>query len=522
MASQTHADTIYLDGETLTPETLVALSNGKLKIDLTPEAWNQVQLSRNMIDEIAENDTPVYGINTGFGNFAHVSIPKKTLSDLQKNLIVSHAAGTGAPLSIERTRMLSALRVNVLSKGYSGIKPSTLKTMISMFNNSTLSYVPVKGTVGASGDLAPLSHLALGMLGYGKVWNPKVGAYEDAAKVLKEFGIEPVVLGPKEGLALINGTQFITSLGSEAVVRAENACKAADIITALSLEVLKGTVKPMDPKIHAARPHSGQIEVARRIRSIVLADGAKSELSMSHHDCKKVQDSYTLRCTPQVHGICNDTVAFTKGILTTEINSATDNPMIFHTTKESISGGNFHGEYPAKALDYLAIGIHELSSISERRIERLVNPALSGLPAFLVREGGLHSGFMIAHCTAAALVSENKVLCHPASVDSISTSAAQEDHVSMGGFAARKALEVVENVEKVLAIELLCACQALDLQRPLKTVGVLEKVHAYVRGKEGCGVVAWDEDRYMAPDIEAAWEFIKSGKLVEIGQEAWK
>ncbi|KAJ3246826.1 hypothetical protein HDU78_006133 [Chytriomyces hyalinus] len=515
-------NTLYLDGETMTPEDLFALSKGNLKIDLTPEAWTNVGLSRDMIEDIAANEKPVYGINTGFGNFAHVSIPKKTLSDLQRNLIVSHAAGTGAPLTIERTRMLSALRINVLSKGFSGIKPSTLKTMIAMFNNSTLSYVPIKGTVGASGDLAPLSHLALGMIGEGKVWNPKVGEYQDAKKVLAEFGIEPVVLGPKEGLALINGTQFITSLGSEAVVRGENACKAADIITALSLEVLKGTVKPMDERIHKARPHTGQIEVARRIRTIVGSDGGKSELSMSHHDCKKVQDSYTLRCTPQVHGICNDTVAFTKGILTTEINSATDNPMIFHTTKESISGGNFHGEYPAKALDYLAIGVHELSSISERRIERFVNPTLSGLPAFLVREGGLNSGFMIAHCTAASLVSENKVLCHPASVDSISTSAAQEDHVSMGGFSARKALEVVENVEKVLAIELLCACQALDLQRPLKTVSVLEKVHAYLRSPEGCNVAAWDHDRYMAPDIERAWDFIRSGKLVEMVEDVWK
>ncbi|KAJ3295255.1 hypothetical protein HDU79_009576 [Rhizoclosmatium sp. JEL0117] len=512
---------IYLDGESLTPDDLVLLSKGTHNIDLTPEAWKNVQLARDMIDQIVEKDLPVYGINTGFGNFAHVSIAQKDLSELQRSLIVSHAAGTGAPLPIERTRMLSALRCNVLAKGYSGIRVSTLKTMIQMFNNSTLSLVPYKGTVGASGDLAPLSHLALGMLGEGKVWNPKINAFEDAKKVLKEFGIEPVVLGPKEGLALINGTQFITSLGSEAVVRAQNACEAADVITALSLEVLKGTVKPMDEKIHKARPHAGQIEVARRIKAVLTdkSSGVRSELGLSHANCKKVQDSYTLRCTPQVHGICNDTVAFTRGILTTEINSATDNPMIFHTTQESISGGNFHGEYPAKALDYLAIGIHELASISERRIERLVNPALSGLPAFLVKEGGLNSGFMIAHCTAAALVSENKVLCHPASVDSISTSAAQEDHVSMGGFSARKALEVVENVEKVLAIELLCACQALDLLRPLKSTSVLEKAYSYLRNE--LGVAPYDKDRFMAPDIEKAWEFVRSGKLVEICSEAW-
>ncbi|KAI9333987.1 L-Aspartase-like protein [Obelidium mucronatum] len=297
------------------------------------------------------------------------------------------------------------------------------------------------------------------MLGLGKVWNPKTNQFEEALKVLKEHNIEPVVLGPKEGLALINGTQFITSLGSEAVVRAENACKVADIVTAMTLEVLKGTIKPMDPKIHLARPHTGQIKVANRIRTLLTSetkDGSRSELGLSHANCKKVQDF--------IHS-----------------------PM--HPTK-SISGGNFHGEYPAKALDYLAIGIHELASISERRIERLVNPQLS-----------------------AALVSENKVLCHPASVDSISTSAAQEDHVSMGGFSARKALEVVENVEKVLAIELLCACQALDLLRPLKTVGVLEKAHSYLRNELGIG--------FMNPDIEAAWEFITSGKLVEIVEEVW-
>ncbi|KAJ3030290.1 UNVERIFIED_CONTAM: hypothetical protein HDU68_009561 [Siphonaria sp. JEL0065] len=513
---------VYLDGESLTPEVLVQLSKGTHEIDLTPEAWANVQKARDMIDEIVEKDLPVYGINTGFGNFAHVSIAKDDLSELQRSLIISHAAGTGAPLPIERTRMLSALRCNVLAKGYSGIKPSTLKTMIKMFNNSTLSLVPYKGTVGASGDLAPLSHLALGMLGLGQVWNPKANEFQDALKVLKEFDIEPVVLGPKEGLALINGTQFITSLGSEAVVRAENACKAADIIIAITLEVLKGTIKPMDEKIHLARPHTGQIKVARRIKTLLTSDsteGKRSELGESHANCRKVQDSYTLRCTPQVHGISNDTVAFTHGILTTEINSATDNPMIFHNTKESISGGNFHGEYPAKALDYLAIGVHELASISERRIERLVNPQLSGLPAFLVKEGGLNSGFMIAHCTAAALVSENKVLCHPASVDSISTSAAQEDHVSMGGFSARKALEVVENVEKVLAIELLCAFQALDLLRPLKTVSVLEKAHSYLRND--LGVKEWDKDRFMNPDIEKAWEFIRSGKLVEIVEDVW-
>ncbi|GAB5574117.1 histidine ammonia-lyase [Prionailurus iriomotensis] len=460
---------IALDGDSLTTEDLVNLGKGYYKIKLF------------------------------------------TLEELQVNLVRSHSSGVGKPLIPERCRMLLALRINVLAKGYSGISLETLKQVIEVFNGnamdpqtdpplrlgiyhraSCLPYVPEKGTVGASGDLAPLSHLALGLIGEGKMWSPKSG-WADAKYVLEAHGLKPVVLKPKEGLALINGTQMITSLGCEAVERASAIARQADIVAALTLEVLKGTTKAFDTDIHAVRPHRGQVEVAFRFRSLLDSDHHPSEIAESHRFCDRVQDAYTLRCCPQkkrVHGVVNDTIAFVKNIITTELNSATDNP----------------------ALDYLAIGVHELAAISERRIERLCNPSLSELPAFLVAEGGLNSGFMIAHCTAAALVSENKALCHPSSVDSLSTSAATEDHVSMGGWAARKALRVIEHVEQVLAIELLAACQGIEFLRPLRTTTPLEKVYDLVRSV----VRPWIKDRFMAPDIEAAHRLLLEQKVWEV------
>ncbi|XP_032272207.1 histidine ammonia-lyase [Phoca vitulina] len=502
---------IALDGETLTTEDLVNLGKGRYKIKLTPAAEKKVQKSREVIDSIVKEKTVVYGITTGFGKFARTVIPVSKLEELQVNLVRSHSSGVGKPLIPERCRMLLALRINVLAKGYSGISLETLKQVIEVFNASCLPYVPEKGTVGASGDLAPLSHLALGLIGEGKMWSPKSG-WADAKYVLEAHGLKPVVLKPKEGLALINGTQMITSLGCEAVERASAIARQADIVAALTLEVLKGTTKAFDTDIHAVRPHRGQIEVAFRFRSLLDSDHHPSEIAESHRFCDRVQDAYTLRCCPQVHGVVNDTIAFVKNIITTELNSATDNPMVFASRGETVSGGNFHGEYPAKALDYLAIGVHELASISERRIERLCNPSLSELPPFLVAEGGLNSGFMIAHCTAAALVSENKALCHPSSVDSLSTSAATEDHVSMGGWAARKALRVIEHVEQVLAIELLAACQGIEFLRPLRTTTPLEKVYDLVRSV----VRPWIKDRFMAPDIEAAHRLLVEQKVWEV------
>ncbi|XP_029457423.1 histidine ammonia-lyase isoform X1 [Rhinatrema bivittatum] len=504
---------ISVDGNSLTTGDLVNLGKGLYKIKLTPEAENRVRQSRDLIDSIIKEQKVVYGITTGFGKFARTVIPTSKLKELQENLVRSHSAGVGKPLSPDRSRMLLALRINVLAKGYSGISLETLHQVIEAFNASCLPYIPEKGTVGASGDLAPLSHLALGLIGEGKMWSPKSG-WADAKYVLQAHGLKPISLKPKEGLALINGTQMITSLGCEAVERADAITKQADIVAALTLEVLKGTTRAFDTDIHTLRAHPGQTEVAFRFRSLLDSDHHPSEIAESHRFCDRVQDAYTLRCCPQVHGVVNDTIAFVRNIIMTEINSATDNPMVFSERGETISGGNFHGEYPAKALDYLAIGVHELAAISERRIERLCNPSLSELPAFLVTEGGLNSGFMIAHCTAAALVSENKALCHPSSVDSLSTSAATEDHVSMGGWAARKSLRVIEHVEQVLAIELLAACQGIEFLRPLKTTTPLEKVYDLVRSV----VRPWMKDRFMAPDIEAAHRLLVDQKVWNVAE----
>ncbi|XP_059843794.1 histidine ammonia-lyase isoform X3 [Hypanus sabinus] len=453
---------IYLDGNHLTIEELVRLGRGLYKIKLTAEAEEKIKQSRLLLENIVKEHKVVYGITTGFGKFARTVIPHSKLKELQENLVRSHSAGVGEPLSPERCRMLLALRINVLAKGYSGISLETLDQVIQAFNASCLSYVPEKGTVGASGDLAPLAHLALGLMGEGKMWSPKSG-WADAKYVLQAHGLKPVSLKPKEGLSLINGTQMITSLGAEAVERATAIARQADIIAALTLEVLKGTTRAFDSDIHELRPHPGQVEVAFRFRSLLGSDHHPSEIAESHRFCNRVQDAYTLRCCPQ-------------------------------------------------ALDYLAIAVHELAAISERRIERLCNPSLSELPPFLVNEGGLNSGFMIAHCTAAALVSENKVLCHPSSVDSLSTSAATEDHVSMGGWSARKALKVIEHVEQVLSIELLAACQGIEFLRPLKTTTPLEKVYDLVRSV----VRPWIKDRFMAPDIDVVHRLLLEQKVWEV------
>jgi histidine ammonia-lyase len=518
---------IVLDGDNLDCETLYTIGyNPSVVVELAEESKERIKQSRQIVQDIVDKDAIKYGINTGFGNFATVKIGKDDLSDLQRNLIRSHSAGVGQPLTNERARMLLALRINVLAKGFSGISLSNTEALISALNKNCISYIPSKGTVGASGDLAPLAHMCLGMMGEGKMYNPTTTKYEDASKVLHEHGLTPIDLGAKEGLAMINGTQFITSLGAESTFRAHNLARTGDIVAALTLETLMGSNKAFDARIHRARNHSGQQKVAFRMRSLLFdhydpetkQHDQQSEIADSHKGCHRVQDAYTLRCIPQVHGIVHDSVAFSQSIIENELNSGTDNPMVFSDTTSSgivgfeehiVSGGNFHGEYPAKALDYLAIGIHELANMSERRIARMTDTNLSGLPAFLVRDGGLNSGFMIAHCTASSLVSENKVLVHPASSDTLSTSASKEDHVSMGGMSATKSLTVVENVEHVVAIELLCACQALDFLRPLKTTRALEAVYELVRSK----VKFFDKDRHMSPDIEAAHELIRTGQV---------
>lgn len=501
-------EVLALDGNSLTPEDLLSIGRGMYRIKLTKESEEKVKDSRTLVEEILKENKVVYGITTGIGNFANTVIPKDKLSQLQVNIIRSHSAGVGRPLTVQTTRMLLALRINVLAKGYSGISLKTLQQIVDAFNANCLSWVPEQGTVGASGDLAPLAHLALGLMGEGKMWSPETG-WGDAKYVLEAHNLKPISLGPKEGVALINGTQLITAIGAEALERAQIIARQGDVVAALSLEVLKGTSRAFDEGVHKIRPHVGQNLVAKRLRSLLHSSVHPSEVAESHRFCNRVQDAYTLRCCPQVHGIVHDTIRFVREIISTEMNSATDNPIVFSETGEIISAGNFHGEYPAKALDYLAIGIHELASMSERRIERLVNPATSGLPAFLINEGGLNSGFMMAHVTAAALVSENKVLCHPSSVDSLSTSAATEDHVSMGGMAARKALSIVENVEHVVAIELLAACQAIEFLRPLRTTTPLEEVYKLVRSV--CEPL--ERDRFMAPDIEAVAQLLRDDSV---------
>ncbi|KAJ8050403.1 Histidine ammonia-lyase [Holothuria leucospilota] len=502
-------EVIILDGESLTPEKLVKLSTGNYQIDISPQAWDRVAKSRAVVDKILREKRVVYGISTGFGSFATVVISPDKLSLLQENLIRSHSAGVGKPFSPEHTRKLLALRINVLVKGCSGVSKETLKKLIAAFNASCLPWIPEKGTVGACGDLAPLAHLALGMMGEGKMWSPETG-WGDAGEILKKKGLQPVQLLAKEGLALINGAQLITALGAEAVERARKIARQADIICALTLEVLEGCTAAYKKAVHDIRPHKGQGVVAGRLRSLLHSDLHPSQITKANKNMR-VQDAYSLRCTPQVHGVVNDTIDFVSGIITTEMNSATDNPLVITEEGEIVSAGNFHGEYPAKVLDYLAIGVHELANISERRTERLINPSLGGLPAFLVKEGGLNSGFMIAHCTAAALVSENKVLTHPASVDSLPTSAGQEDHVSMGGFAARKALEVVEHVEQVLAIELLAACQGMEFRKPLETTAPLQAVYNLVRTV----VKPLEGDRVMSTDIDAVTKLLQTEQVWE-------
>jgi len=515
---------IVLDGDSLTPWILYDIGhNPSIHVTVSTTALNRIQASRSVIQTVIDSQETVYAVNTGFGSFSSVRISDNQLCQLQLNLIRSHAAGVGKPMPIALTRMLLALRINVLAKGYSGISKENVLKLVNFLNLNCIPVVPSQGTVGASGDLAPLSHLVLGFLGEGEIWQTErgVGTKVPAMVALQKHGLAPMCLGPKEGLALINGTQLIVAYGTEAFVRAVNVARQADIVASLSLEALQGTLAAYHPQIHEARPHRGQIEVAHRQRSVLYPI---SDINRSHKNCGRVQDSYTLRCVPQVHGIVHDTLRFVDSILRTEMNSGTDNPMVFtdflalddngkpvmKKSARMISGGNFHGEYPAKVLDYLAIAVSELGSISERRIEKMINPSLSnGLPAFLTTNGGLNSGFMIPHCTAAALVSENKVLVHPASTDSLSTSAAKEDHVSMGGFAARKSLDVVINVENILGIELFAACQAIHLLRPLKTTEALEKVVQLVRK----GVKPVENDRYMAPDINYCSDLIRTNQV---------
>lgn len=503
---------IIINGRDLNLNNVSAVANDsllKITLSLSKDSILKMEKARNYVLELVEKGEPVYGINTGFGALSDKFIEKKDLKQLQFNLIRSHCTGVGEAFSKEVTRAIMLLRANCLSSGFSGVNPEIVQLLLDFLNNGIHPLIPSQGSVGASGDLAPLSHIALCLIGEGKV--EFKGNLIPSSEAIKAIGKKPVTLGPKDGLALINGTAIMAALASLAVTEAENLMTLADLISSMTLEGIQGTNKAYSPLITQLKPHPGQIDVASNMNAILSG----SEILESHLDCRKVQDPYSLRCIPQVHGSCRQTLYHTRDIVKTELNSVTDNPLIFVDEKKVISGGNFHGEALALTMDYLAMGLAEICNISERRIEKMMNPTFSDLPAFLVKESGLNSGLMIAHVTAAALASENKYLCHPASVDSIPTSTDKEDHVSMGPIAGRKLHNVIANTKNCLAIELLCSTQALEFRRPMKSSKCIEAIHDMVRGV----VPPIEEDRTLHTDIENIVALINDGKIISQAKE---
>jgi histidine ammonia-lyase len=488
----------------LTLEDVEAVAFGA-QPTLAAKARELAQQARTVVERKARADRPVYGVSTGFGALAEIKIPADQITQLQRNLILSHAAGVGKPLSRQETRAMMMLRAQTLAQGFSGARPEIIDVLLALLRAGIHPVVPEKGSVGASGDLAPLAHLALGMIGEGEVEHE--GRTVPAKEALARVGILPVQLECKEGLTLVNGTQAMTAVGSLALLNAERLCVLADIAGTMTLEGLSGLPVAFDARIHATRPHPGQAEVAAHLRALCRG----SALTTSHKS-HKVQDPYSLRCMPQVHGASRDALAYCRRVLETEINSATDNPLVFSHDDDILSGGNFHGQPLALALDFAAIALAEVGNISERRVEQMVNPALSGLPPFLTPQSGIHSGYMIAQVTAASLVNENKVLATPASVDSIPGSAVREDHVSMGMTSARKLREIVENVRAILAVELLCAAQAIDLREPERMSPAIGAAHAAVRRV----VPHLEEDRLLSRDLNAVLELVRSDVLLRV------
>jgi histidine ammonia-lyase len=499
---------IVLNGSDLTLDQIHQLVvNPSATISLSAEAISAMNRSRALVDQWVDENKIVYGVTTGFGEFANVFISKDQREELQENLILSHSAGTGNFLPDYIVRTIMLLRINALAKGHSGIRVSTVETLVSMYNNHIIPAVPEQGSVGSSGDLVQLSHIALALIGKGTI--QKDGKYYPSADVLKQHNLQPVRLTSKEGLALINGTQMMGAFGSIAVLEAQYLATIADISGAMTADALRSTDRAFDERIHNLRGFDGQKTSAKNLRTLLK----NSQIRESHREGdSRVQDAYSIRCMPQVHGASRDAINYVFSVLSKEINAANDNPLIFPDSNEYLEGGNFHGQPLALALDFLAIACAELANISERRIERLVNGALSGLPRFLATKGGVQSGMMIAQYSAASLVSENKVLCHPASVDSIPTSANQEDHNSMGSIAAQKCLKVVDNLRKVLAIELLCATQAIDFLRPLRSSESLENVYAEIRKL----VPFAETDRIIYHDIKAIETLLESKTLPSI------
>ncbi len=494
-------------GPPLSLDDIGSVANERQAVAVPEDVQERINAARKRVEEHLGPDKPlVYGINTGFGALAEVRIDAAQIQQLQLNLVRSHSCGVGEPLDNPTVRAVMLLRAQTLAQGYSGCRPQVVDQIAQCLNAQIHPIIPRKGSVGASGDLAPLAHLACALIGEGMA---RVGDGQPipAADALAQAGIEPLTLYAKEGLSLINGTQVMTAIGSLIQLRAERLVRLCDLIGAMTVDALTDTRQAFEPRVQALRPHPGQATAAANLYALL----AESPLMDSHHDCGRVQDAYSLRCMPQVHGATRDSLEHIRSVLEVEVNAVTDNPLILDNG-DIISGGNFHGQPVAIALDLAAIALAELASISERRIEQLVNPALSsGLPAFLAPNVGLDSGFMIAQVTAAALVSENKRLAVPASVDSIPSSANREDHVSMGVHAALKAQTTLENVETVLAIELLCAAQGLDLRRPLRSSNAIEAAHAIVRGE----VPKLESDRILHPDIHKTVSIIRSNRLLE-------
>jgi len=504
---------LHISGNNLTLEEVREVATQRRAVLLAADSRTAVDRARAVVDALVAGNKVSYAITTGVGKLSDVRIAGEQIREMQVNLVRSHAVGVGDALAPAEVRAMMLLRANSLSKGYSGVRAIVIDTLCEMLNRGVTPLVPSQGSVGASGDLAPLSHLALALIGEGECLDEQ-GRHVPSAKVLQQAQIKSLVLEAKEAVSLINGTQGMLSVGVLALLAAETLADSADVIGALTLDALRGTDVAFDDRIHRARPHSGQLKTAENLRRMLQG----SEIRESHRDCDRVQDAYSLRCMPQVHGAVRDTLAHCRAVMETEINSAVDNPLVFVADASSagsgdiLSGGNFHGEPVAFALDFLAIALSALAGISERRLERLVNPALSeGLAPFLAPGAGLNSGFMMAQVTAAALVSENKILAHPASVDSIPTSGNKEDFVSMGMSAALKLKRIVDNARNAMAIEAMAAAQAIDLLAPLKTSKRGQAAHAAIRSV--CPTM--EKDRVMYQDFARIAELIASGKLAE-------
>jgi len=501
------AATIELSGHDLGIDDVERVAVGGETAVLGPRALEQLAASRALVDRVVAEGTPTYGVNTGFGRFVDVRIAPEQAAQLQLNLLRSHACGVGEPFPDEVVRAATLLRANALAKGSSGVRVAPVQLLLDLLAAGVVPVVPSRGSLGASGDLAPLAHLGLVLVGEGQARFG--GEALPGGEALARAGLQPVVLAAKEGLALINGTQFMAAIGALVLARARRLVKIADVAAAQTIEAVRASRTPFAPELQALRPHPGQIASAANLYRL-LDD---SEIVASHRWCGRVQDAYSLRCAPQVHGAVRDAVAYAEGVVRIELNAATDNPIVLAERGEVLSNGNFHGEPVAIALDTLKLALSELASISERRIERMLNPALSnGLPAFLTEDGGLNSGFMIAQYVAASLVSEDKVLVHPASADSIPTSAGQEDHVSMGATAAVHLWHVCANVERVLGIELLCGAQGVDYLAPKRPGPAVAAAHAAVRELSA----HVDADRSLASEIEAVAGRIRDGSLLAV------